>query len=66
LSARLWRVVGLSVIIALVGVVGGLAVSFELNTQAGACIVLVLVAAFAVSLALGQFQSRSASSSATS
>lgn len=66
LSARLWRVVGLSVIVALVGVVGGLAVSFELNTQAGACIVLVLVAAFAVSLALGQFQSRAASSSATS
>jgi len=58
LSARLWRVVGLSVIVALVGVVGGLAVSFELNSQAGACIVLCLVAQFAAALSAGTLVTR--------
>jgi len=64
LSARLARVVALSVLVALVGVVGGLVLSFELNAQAGACIVLVLVAAFASALLAGTFLSRASPTTA--
>ncbi|MDX2116924.1 MAG: metal ABC transporter permease [Planctomycetota bacterium] len=63
LSARLARVMVLSVLVALVGVVGGLVVSFELNAQAGACIVLCLVAQFAAALLAGTLATRAAAPS---
>jgi len=47
LSDRFGRVVALSAVLAVVGVLGGVMVSFELNLPPGACIVGVMVALYA-------------------
>lgn len=51
-SDRLWRVVGWSVGLGVLGVLGGLVVSFELDQQAGPCIVGVLVVLYGLAWGL--------------
>lgn len=53
LSDRLARVVALSALVALLGVVLGLMMSFELNLPPGGCIVAALVTLYFVARALG-------------
>jgi len=53
LSDRLAPVFVISVVVGLVGVLGGLVLSFELNRQAGPMIVLVLIALYALSALAG-------------
>lgn len=52
-SERLSTVLALSVLAGLIGVAGGLVLSFELNRQAGPMIVLVLIALYALSACAG-------------
>ncbi len=59
LSDRLATVVGVSVGAGLVGVLGGLVLSFELNRQGGPMIVLVLIALYALSALAGLVRIRS-------
>jgi ABC-type Mn2+/Zn2+ transport system permease subunit len=51
LSRRLWRVLALAVAASMVGVIGGVVVSFEQDWPPGASIVLVLTALFALAAA---------------
>lgn len=51
LSRRLWRVLGMAVAASMVGVIGGVVVSFEQDWPPGASIVLVLTALFALAAA---------------
>lgn len=58
LSRRLGRVIALSSASALVGVLGGLVVSFESNLPAGACIALVLTGLYALAWVPGMVGAR--------
>ena len=49
MSQRFWPVVGLACVLGLVGVLGGLVASFELNGPPGACVVMALVGIFVLS-----------------
>lgn len=60
LSDRLWRVVGLSVGAGVIGLIGGLVASLELDWQAGPSMVLVLTGMFALAAAWGWRGRRSA------
>lgn len=53
ISDRLMRVMMLSSVVALLGVLGGLVVCFELDLPPGPCIVLVLVVLFGVARVVG-------------
>lgn len=52
-SDRLWRVLGVSVVVGVAGLVGGLALAIEANLQPGPAIVLVMAAIFAVAAGFG-------------
>lgn len=58
LSDRLGPVLVLAVLASLVGVLGGLWATFELNSLGGPCIVLVLTAEYAIARAAGWMLSR--------
>ncbi len=53
LADRLWVVVGLALAAAVVGMLGGLVVSFELDLQVGPGVVLVLAGMYAIALGVG-------------
>jgi ABC-type Mn2+/Zn2+ transport system permease subunit len=53
LSVRMRRVIGLSVLTGLVGVVGGLLLSLQLNLPPGACMVALLVLLYAATWPIG-------------
>lgn len=58
LSDRLWRVLGFSVAAGLVGVLGGLSLSFEADLSPGPSVVLVLVGLYAAACGVGWVRSR--------
>ncbi|MEZ6244155.1 MAG: metal ABC transporter permease [Phycisphaerales bacterium] len=53
LADRLWVVIGVSIVAAVVGVLGGLVISFESNLQVGPGVVLALAAMYALSMLTG-------------
>ncbi|TVQ58814.1 MAG: metal ABC transporter permease [Phycisphaerales bacterium] len=59
LSARLWPALGLSLLAALLGVMGGLVMSYELDLPPGACIVMTQVALFVGACVVGALRSNS-------
>ena len=60
LSARLWPALGLALGAAMLGVMGGLAISFELDLPPGACVVMTLVALYIAACSRSVFASRTA------
>lgn len=60
LSDRLWRVVGLSVAVGVVGLLAGFAASIELDWQAGPSMVLVMTAMFFAAAGWGRLARRRA------
>lgn len=58
LSARLWPVLGISVVCGIIGLVGGLCLSLAMNWQPGPAVVVVLTGVFVLGAGVGRLSSR--------